>query len=475
MAATGAVLHVLCFLAAADLVAVKGIDQTNEVVPLASSGGPRATTEFLHVGGRVIMRETAEHLKDPSHGGGEGGEGRSSREAVAYTYSLLGSIVLLMSFVYVMQVNEGGFRHCIWEALNLTVSVFCAVLIYGCIKRCLDGFAPLYAGGDCIGIFLVMYVFVQGVLYALRDKHNELIAIGTLFGHVTGFGAMYGVAEILWDLVGRGDGGLVTLLLVTLGAAVLLLLLFAASEKVRQVLGTKSAGSEAWLERVAELENDVLSLTLGFAVTQAICYAVAGRLLSGEPAEEPESPTQRNANVLLGIWIIMTVGLFAFVNFCHHHLQGRGERVARTIEVLQSVFSTAKAWAILTWGHWQVYALGFEGVRLAACMLVALGMTGISIGLIFGLNRRLLRLRRGQGRTAVRYLSLSMGVIIGFSWETAFDVALETLSHNLFRGSGFRGFSVYVFTLVSLVVVLPAWSGWILPKCEEHIAKTCSS
>merc|ERR1719387_67913 len=156
--------------------------------------------------------------------------------------------------------------------------------------------------------------------------------------------------------------------------------------------------------------------------------------------------------------------------------------VDRTVRAFQNVSAMAFAFCFLFYGEWQIYAIGYHGVRIKACLIVAMFVTLLCLILIFALDaiESLLAMRR-----AVRSLVLAMGLLIGFSWEKAFDIGLEALAHPdippdaVFRGGGWFGdllgfmarITAWFLPLFLLIVALPAWKMYVLPHCDPDIIK----
>merc|ERR1719162_2810796 len=98
-----------------------------------------------------------------------------------------------------------------------------------------------------------------------------LKATGTIAAHITGFAAMYGFAGVQ-DLPGHQDSK-VWVFGVVVGTTVVLLVLSSITAKVKEVValydGVQDIDEIRWVETVEEVENDVISLSLGFLIMQA--------------------------------------------------------------------------------------------------------------------------------------------------------------------------------------------------------------
>lgn len=406
-----------------------------------------------------------------------------SKEARGYAWCLVGAVAFDMSLFYLVNFHDPDIRTGTWKTLNMTVSIFCAVLIYGSIRAVLmDLLEP--TRGEMIGLNLwllaVLYVVMQVVLFYLKDVADEtlLASGGTLFAHIAGFAAMFGFAGL--QMVTPFKGGLFGAASVVVLAGVVIVVLTMAASKIREGVakadGVIDRFEERWEEQVEETENDVLSLCLGFTIMQVVRFAIAGKLPPPEPEEPPKSIEQWHADALLASSAVFAAFTFLGTWLVDRQLRQKTEGSAiarRYAKAMQNVSSMTMACCLLAWGEWQVYTLGFEGVRVAGCMLVALGLTALCLGLIFVLafvSERFAKVG-STGRKSLRSLELALGFVVGRAWEVAFDIAFEEISRGLSFGLGHgvaRQVGKHLLPLSLLIVVLPAWHKYILPRSLEH-------
>lgn len=396
-----------------------------------------------------------------------------------------------MAIFYLVNFYDLEIRRQTWQTLNMTISIFCSVLLYGLIKKASDMIFPSSPGWQVINtmmLYTVISIFTQVFLYFLKPKALKywLLAAGTILAHVNGFAAMYGFAA-LQAMPPISDNVLNSSLLV-LFAAVWLLGMELIAKWVRlwveSVDGASEEDDEHWDEQVEEVENDVVAISLGFLLMQVVRFLITGRLCRFLPHDAPKDITQTQAN-LLGcaavLFAILTVGGTILV----HRIMTQEDPhslVDRTVRAFQNVSAMAFAFCFLFYGEWQIYAIGYHGVRIKACLIVAMFVTLLCLILIFALDaiESLLAMRR-----AVRSLVLAMGLLIGFSWEKAFDIGLEALAHPdippdaVFRGGGWFGdllgfmarITAWFLPLFLLIVALPAWKMYVLPHCDPDIIK----
>jgi len=110
--------------------------------------------------------------------------------------------------------------------------------------------------------------------------------------------------------------------------------------------------------------------------------------------------------------------------------------------------------------------MGFEGARIEGCLLTALLLTAIALTVVLALDSLAAVILHSKSDTsAMRALMVSMGLMVGFTWERCFDLGLEHLSvHH--GGVLLQSFLRHASPLVMLAVVVPAWAWYILPKAK---------
>lgn len=103
-------------------------------------------------------------------------------------------------------------------------------------------------------------------------------------------------------------------------------------------------------------------------------------------------------------------------------------------------------------------------------MVIAFFLTGGSFAFVFVLNIISERLKSNKmGSRALESVELALGVLVGFSWERAFDVGFEVVEHTVKHGSSSipAPVSVALMSILLLIIVAPAWRYYILPKVDE--------
>jgi len=411
------------------------------------------------------MKEEQEKLKEESAEKAEG----------AYGYCLMGGTAVVMSLFYLVNHSQDSIRQATWSVLNMTISIFSAVLIFGWIQKLTHyfmGLSPKVSGMPkiySVWIFVVIYMAFQLTLYVLKRVSKDwLKAAGTIFAHLTGFGALFLVALLQADPSIRGSAALTTVVAVGLGLG-LCTLNFIANEvrkiEIYRARGAKEEEEEndAWQDVANDAENDMLSLATGFALMQAARHAICGRMEPFEPDDAPEDILQWETNALLACAVIFAGLVVVGGKIVESTKDQFGETswLQLFINALPGTASMGMAFALLFWGEWQMYVLGYngDGLRIAACLMHALLMSGFALALVFLLS--LLQGDRNLG-TAAAQLTLALGLLVGFSWERCFDMGLDTLGD--IHGGEAANVVKHALPVALVCMALPAWKMYVLPK-----------
>mmetsp|Transcript_6889 Transcript_6889/g.12182 ORF Transcript_6889/g.12182 Transcript_6889/m.12182 type:complete len:422 (+) Transcript_6889:36-1301(+) len=249
----------------------------------------------------------AEEAKEAT--GQEGAEHAEHPETRAFATSLMISVIVIMAIFYLVNFRHEGVRGATWMTLNTTVSIFAAVLIYGTILELLNDVLNVQTRSGELILLLTLFTVLMGTLQVLLywlsrlQARNTEEAVCVIFAHVTGFASMYFGAG-LQMYFGREASWPHQVLLFAAMTALMVGLVFAGG-RVRKAAaladGVLSPEEEAWMEYVEDVENDVVSLCIGFAAVQLVRFTIChGQMQPYEPGEEPEDLiTQGMVNGLL--------------------------------------------------------------------------------------------------------------------------------------------------------------------------------
>eukprot|EP00928_Gymnodinium_smaydae_P040827 TRINITY_DN2764_c1_g3_i1.p1 TRINITY_DN2764_c1_g3~~TRINITY_DN2764_c1_g3_i1.p1 ORF type:complete len:685 (+),score=148.18 TRINITY_DN2764_c1_g3_i1:99-2057(+) len=457
----------------------------------------------------------------------EGAEGEAEERVpsrTAFAICLMSLFPLIMGVFYLFHYPDRDFNQSVWQACSNTVSIFCAVLMYGSLK---EMSVSLLQPGKAlefvlmITLLLFQYALLIGSSLIFRSEGNRLrlVASTTILAHMAGFAAMFACAELqerFLELPGLKDSllGAFAALLV---ACLALVGLLKCGEILRNLFMSQEDKDapyfKSWCDQVEDAEEDVKALALGFLLMQCARFLIMGRLEDFEPAVKPsEGVTPFRTNMLLVCGIVFGACTFGSTFIVDNALglpaevpkqEGKAtgavaedgaeapaataaapvaaaaaaaepaepasawQRIAKNLLMGASHTSAmAMAWSFVFWADWQVYEWGYADVRIAACMLQALMLTGLCFVGVFALdqiNSQLVAGRSGASR-AIRSLLTALGLIIGLSWERSFDVGLDILAEFGERFHIESGLMTHLLALALVGIMLPGWVHYILPK-----------
>jgi len=367
----------------------------------------------------------------------------------------------------------------------MTVSIFVAVLLYGTLKMVIlhilePGFHATI--GITLVLFVLFFIGTYALLFHLKGGDEmQLHAYSTVAGHICGFAAMYGFTdcqevEMFEALETKG------FVLLICSTAAIISILTCAMDKVMQRVaagdGVVDEGEKRWIETCDETADDVFCLAISFLCVAFVRYLILGRVQAYEPGKLGDV-SQAHANTLLlvviGFLCLVAGGSLAIIKHPRLSATDFDKRITLNLQHLNSMIM---AWSILFWAEWQLYVLGWESTIIGGCLVVAVLLTVFSFASVFLLSYMSTFIQGGHGeRRTMKSLELALGVLVGFSWERAFDVGFEEIEHTLHHRIhlGVPPVATVTFlSLVLLIIVAPAWRFHILPKAahlEEKVEK----
>jgi len=405
-------------------------------------------------------------------------EAHGPRRTLGFAQCLFGAVIFIMALFYLVNHRSKDVSYFTWQTVSITIAIFCAVVTYSVVRDITHSVVGARTIGEKafwnLELFLTLYILLQVSLYFLKrvSGGRYLLPVGTIFAHITAFAAMHGFAQIqmmapynsspLWALVVVGMNAVVQIVLTEVSAWV----------RVRVALmGDRVIDEDEahWIEEVKESESDFFSLSVGFLLMQVLRYQISGELQPYEPLEAPHGITWGMTFSLLACAILlglaMPLTMFAMA---------RNNRWAKLVH--QTITMTF-AMCVLYWADWQVYMMGFQGVRIAGCMLTALLLTVLTIFNIFvidAIHKYIVdhHVNNMDGKKVMESMVLAFGVLVGLGWEKAFDIGMEALHEDwkqYLSDSLSHVLSYVLSTILILSIVVPAWMFHMLPRAHQHV------
>lgn len=153
-------------------------------------------------------------------------------------------------------------------------------------------------------------------------------------------------------------------------------------------------------------------------------------------------------------------------------------RTNRCINILQVFWSMATAWCFFKWGAWYCSAvISGEDVHaghfyhptvLLGKLFQAVVLSLLGTVLVFVMD--CIADSSPDSSKLMRANVTGVGIAIGFSWEQAFDRALENLVETKFI-QGSETLSDFVVCFLLMIVIYPGWRLYILPKTSKRLVR----
>ncbi|CAK9014966.1 unnamed protein product [Durusdinium trenchii] len=330
-----------------------------------------------------------------------------------------------------------------------------------------------------------------------------------LFAHVAGFAAIncFGDLQQLFFSGSPNQSELV----VPISATCLIVLAWLA-ERAGQYLYKADLKEhdawyfELWEEQTHDAENDIAALCLSFLTCQSLRYHTGGHL----PDPEGNEPPATRAEVLLFCSLIFAVAASLSVQLSHLELKTlrRRPQLKRVLAIFKLICCMCCAWCGYFGGKRLFFAssVGNHVVEMIARIVLAVIFSVVAFGMVLMMNmvvdqqkmseaksaaalRPKMYRKKSESRSSSRSLSFAdnvqltcqklehslvlqgsktlikaMAILVGFSWEQAFDCCVGKTCERLKILPPHIAEVVLAALLAGMI--LPAWRIHILPNCE---------
>jgi len=307
------------------------------------------------------------------------------------------------------------------------------------------------------------------------EEQSELNvkAAGQLLAHMTGFATINAFGFLQRSPIFEELGVLGAFLTVP-AAAVCMLVFFWLLQRVRQFIIDKDGDTEEdekWEDETEEAENEVLSLSLSFLTVQALRFWIGGELPNIEGAETLASVKAHTFGNVLELFLAAAVFLAGAVGLVtvRNHLTAKARatvtpdkhKFSRRFAVMAQGFCTmGKAWSLFYASRWAFEISGLLIQETLLRVLLAMVVTIVSFVLIFALDKVADAHEGDDTGKAVKTIIGATGILIGFSWEQAFDEGVEGICEKITAIE--EHWTKLILGLILVGLVLPAWRIWIL-------------
>lgn len=418
---------------------------------------------------------------------------KSTPVACSISVMLLGSIGFQMLMFYLVNHSDDDIKRYSWQVISSTISIFCSVLIF----QGFNGVVEEYVMDGLTGEQQVMVDMCQLVVWlcamqlsiglsagalsstregGLEERELNIKSYAVLFSHTTGFASINAWGSVQQTYLNSGP--MHALLAVPIGYMGLWIM-FKGFQLLRYWKSSADDGQvdeyeEKWNEETEDAENDVAGLSLSFIVVQALRFHISGDL----PNQEGIEPWAQEINhslaecVTLLMWGIgFGVGPIVILNFREKCLpETMPKTLDRILGIVNNWVTFGNAWCWFYSSKWALAALHFTNENALLHVADALALSAISFIFIFVLDKvqdnKLLGDNAESAEEAIDLIIIGLGILIGFSWEQCFDVAVDVISEH-FEDQMPPCLSKLIMSFILVMIVFPAWRIHILRTyCE---------
>jgi hypothetical protein len=224
---------------------------------------------------------------------------------------------------------------------------------------------------------------------------------------------------------------------------------------------------------VMEAEDDVIAITISFTLVQVIRFVCDHQMPNVEGVYEEDEDCRGPYRRVLSLVLVGAVFAALVMKKPIRFLKKRHKRI---VSWMKGIWSTGFAWSIYFANYWWVRVIfGHYDYKMVGSLNVCLALVNTCAAFlcIFVLERLEGVLQDQDIQKGVKKLNLSLAILVGFSWEKGFDVAIdligERVSSSVFGESARDGAGVIVLiiSVVLCAMVLPAWKWFIFPIEQE--------
>lgn len=477
--------------------------------------------------------------------------GEAEHIDIAIGCMLLGSVIMQMSLIYIMNYPDEDIMRSAWEVISSTLSIFVSVLNFHAFRELavyleVDSDAHPEIPGYMkdllrIGTFMCVFVGLFCIMHLVIAKQirlnrtilpeDEIRLRGTqpmrketakqrrmritkswaiLLSHTSAFAGIHLGVEIQHILRSWAYSTLFVPVLAV--GCYFVIFRISAWYRCSHTMSNDDLGEEAhaeWDEEAEEAEKEIASISVSFLAVHACRFLISGVLAHANGKEMPQEVHPLGCVLLLLLVGFIFYGFTVLLVFANAEdlLKEQAEmgqsqwrsdtNAVGTIIEMDTWGMYTKRWQMLfpkivaTCGSWcLLWACKWIQVMLPApsslyfapdstlmCVLLALGVSMAMFGFVVALDKLAdLDVTGPICDLTIRSIIDSLGVLVGFTWETSFSSGLEGIA-ELSRCYGpHMPLLVQAFLAVSVsIIVVPAWRSHILKKVLILIAAQCGA
>mmetsp|Transcript_156024 Transcript_156024/g.291151 ORF Transcript_156024/g.291151 Transcript_156024/m.291151 type:complete len:741 (+) Transcript_156024:65-2287(+) len=424
-----------------------------------------------------------------AEGGAEGNEteaGESEEggkeEAGHLGIMLLGFITFMITLFYGVNYKDADVRFSVWCTLQDSISLLCGVLIFHAFKDCMvvqfgetddsEQHNPPDIKSLIIAFvrMLVAFWMSQFTLLRYRKDERKLMAWGIVLGNVVAFTAIdsLGMIQQISPFADTPANAFLGVII----ASVMMFSMSISGHIVRQYWMTWETGTitdeeKKWDHQCEHTEDHFSGIAVGMLLSIVIRYSITGEMppIWGAPRYKTESECTK----LFGVSLALSLPIF-FISLATHAMAkgtsgNKGLKwIVRCMKVFQTTMAMTMGWSLMYACRWQWWtARHGVGEVMTARLMLALIFSYVGFIFIVVVDRIGDKVKVGKEGFAVVNEAFSLG--IGMSWEGAFSQSVDEFAEE-YGGEGghARAWTEVLLAVFLIILILPAWVWYILPK-----------
>lgn len=393
---------------------------------------------------------------------------------LALSMMLIGSVAFILTLFYLLNAKDPDIKRFSWGVLSGSICTFMGVRLGTAYNACWSYYVVGPAaspesqikafGALAIGWYLLLQFILAYWCGLLTGKHTpdfkslvlNLKCWAVMLGVVTGSSSM-SFFSLVQDYEKSNWIILYSMPLITF---LVLSVIYAIGDSIRHHLATLDDHidpfEEAFDRFSDETEDVVIGLAVSHVITQTLRFHLTGTLPAPTGANRPGTEVELRDIVSLASSSLVYIVLFLAVEQC---LPKSWSRLKKRFKMILANCVAFALFYSFTW--FALIVLGLQGPSQG--LLVALGVTWGGFAAMVLLDKLAdLECTGPVFDQNLRMLVMPIATLIGFGWKGAFADAGVTIVQKvtLFPAP----LEQAILAMILLLVILPAWRWYILPK-----------
>jgi len=377
---------------------------------------------------------------------------------------------IIIPLVIGMTLEDGVLGHLTIRLLDTFTSIFLAVLWFNMFSSVVIAINSAVKIPYFIEVFsaiqvFVLYAIANVIAYLWRNNHLRMTTFCSIGAHFIAFAGIITGSHMQHETSSNFDEEIQPIASFAFCFVTVLILL--GVSVVNQYLWRKRVEHHAMNHALDHLELDILGLVLSFLITQAVRHALgeeypkmhgARHLLLQRNHPAGYVHPQWQCWFMLGWSVFLTIVAGVLLPMLNEYRE-KGW-VNKLIHVIKVTLIMLVAWGYILYGQWEFYERLFHGDAMFGHMVFAVLATVLGLLLLSIMAEIQGRTSRPQVVETNRITVTGISLVIAWSWEHCFNIALDVIAKDYEVGYG------GLVPKVVLAFVIPAI---LLPVYFKHI------